>query len=407
MTRDALEARVIAGFRAAYGRAPEVLAFAPGRVNLIGEHTDYNDGFVLPCALERGTIVAVARRDDRRVAVRALDLALEPAGTSVDAPEDLFGLEAAPTPLVAGHWANHPRGLVAAWLSSGHALPGLDIAIAGDLPRGAGLSSSASLGVALGAAFARVTGATVDAAALARLAQRAENDTVGCACGIMDPLVSAAGREGAALLIDCRALAWEEVAVADDIAVLVVHSGVSRELADGAYNQRRAECERAARFFDVAALRDLTPSALAPNGLVPGGLAPSGLDEIAFRRARHVVTENARAHAFAAALQRHDLVAAGAALRASHASLRDDFEVSHPAVDALVAVLDAAIGDEGGARMTGGGFGGCVVAVLPRARATAVRAAAAAHLRSTGVEEPLSLEVRPSAGATAWDAPRC
>jgi galactokinase len=402
MMRDALEARVIAGFRAAYGRTPEVLAFAPGRVNLIGEHTDYNDGFVLPCALERGTIVAVARRGDRRVVVRALDLAPEPAGTSVDAPEDIFALEAAPAPLAAGHWANHPRGLVAAWLSSGHALPGLDIAIAGDLPRGAGLSSSASLGVALGAAFARVTGATVDAAALARLAQRGENDTVGCACGIMDPLVSAAGREGAALLIDCRALAWEEVAVADDIAVLVVHSGVSRELADGAYNQRRAECERAARFYDVTALRDLTPS-----GLAPGGLAPSGLDEVAFRRARHVVTENARAHAFAAALRRHDLVAAGAALRASHASLRDDFEVSHPAVDALVAVLDAAIGDEGGARMTGGGFGGCVVALLPRARSTAVRTAAAAHLRSTGVVEPLSLEVRPSAGATAWDAPRC
>lgn len=402
MTRDELEARVVAGFRAAYGRAPEVLAFAPGRVNLIGEHTDYNDGFVLPCALERGTIVAVARRDDRRVAVRALDLASGPAGTSADAPEDIFGLEAAPTPRAAGHWANHPRGLVAAWLSSGHALPGLDIAIAGDLPRGAGLSSSASLGVALGAAFARATGVAVDAAALARLAQRAENDMVGCACGIMDPLVSAAGREGAALLIDCRALVWEEVAVADDIAVLVMHSGVSRELADGAYNQRRAECERAARFFDVAALRDLAPGALAP-----GAPAPSGLDETAFRRARHVVTENARAHAFAAALRRHDLVAAGAALRASHASLRDDFEVSHPAVDALVAVLDAAIGDEGGARMTGGGFGGCVVAVLPRVRATAVRAAAAAHLRSTGVVEPLSLEVRPSGGATAWDAPRC
>lgn len=397
MTRAALEDRVLAGFRAAYGRGPEVLAFAPGRVNLIGEHTDYNDGFVMPCALERGTLVAVARRDDRRVAVRALDLAPGLAATSVDAPGDIFGLDAAPTPLAAGHWANHPRGLVAAWLSSGHALPGLDIAIAGDLPRGAGLSSSASLGVALGAAFARVTGATVDAAALARLAQRAENDTVGCACGIMDPLVSAAGREDAALLIDCRALAWEDVAVADDIAVLVVHSGVSRELADGAYNQRRAECERAARFFDVTALRDLAPSALAP----------SGLDEIAFRRARHVVTENARVHAFAAALRCHDLVAAGAALRASHASLRDDFEVSHPAVDALVAVLDAAIGDEGGARMTGGGFGGCVVALLPRARATAVRTAAAAHLRSTGVEDPLSLEVRPSAGATAWDAPRC
>ena len=394
MTRAALEDRVLAGFRAAYGREPEVLAFAPGRVNLIGEHTDYNDGFVLPCALGQGTLIAVSRRDDRQVAVRALDLAV----SGSVAPEDRVGLESVPMPLESGHWANHPRGLIAAWRSAGHALPGLDIAIAGDLPRGAGLSSSASLGVALGAAFARVAGIEMDAAASARLAQRAENETVGCACGIMDPLVSAAGREGAALLIDCRSLTWQEVAIPDDIVVLVVHSGVSRELADGAYNLRRAECERAARHLGVTALRDLTPAALAR--------LPDGLDATAFRRARHVVTENARVHAFAAALQRRDPAAAGAALRASHASLRDDFEVSHPAVDSLVEVLDAAIGEEGGARMTGGGFGGCVVAVLPAARTDAVRAAALEHLRAAGVAKPLMLEVRPSAGASAWDRPR-
>lgn len=399
MTRHALEARVTAGFRDAYGRAPEVLAFAPGRVNLIGEHTDYNDGFVLPCALEQGTMAAVALRPDRRVAVRALDL----VGPSVDGCGDVFGLETVPAPLAPGHWANHARGLVAAWRLAGHALPGLDIAIAGDLPRGAGLSSSASLGVALGAAFSRASGIMSDAAALARLAQRAENETVGCACGIMDPLVSAAGREASALLIDCRTLAWEEVAVAADIAVLVVHSGVSRELADGAYNQRRAECERAARFFGVTALRDMGPAALASMSARP----PDGLDEAAYRRACHVVNENARVHAFAAALRRRDLVAAGAALRASHASLRDLFEVSHPAVDALVGALDAAIGAEGGARMTGGGFGGCVVAALPRARAATVRAAASAHLRAAGVVEPLMLEVRPSGGAVAWDALHC
>ena len=144
----------MAGFRAAYGREPEVLAFAPGRVNLIGEHTDYNDGFVLPCALGQGTLIAVSRRDDRQIAVRALDLAV----SGSVAPEDRVGLESVPIPLESGHWANHPRGLIAAWRSAGHALPGLDIAIAGDLPRGAGLSSSASLGVALGAAFAASKG---------------------------------------------------------------------------------------------------------------------------------------------------------------------------------------------------------------------------------------------------------
>jgi galactokinase len=153
----------------------------------------------------------------------------------------------------------------------------------------------------------------------------------------------------------------------------------------------------------VTALRDLGPAALAAMS----ARAPDGLDETAYRRARHVVTENARVHAFAAAIRRCDLVAAGAALRASHASLRDDFEVSHPAVDALVDVLDAAIGAEGGARMTGGGFGGCVVAALPRARAAMVRAAASVHLRAAGVVEPLMVEVRPSGGAAAWDAPRC
>lgn len=393
-SRAALEARVIDGFIAAYGRRPEVFASAPGRVNLIGEHTDYNDGFVLPCALEQGTVVAAARRDDARIAVRALDL----TAASGEALEDAFTLDAPIVPLSSGHWGNHPRGLFAAWLGAGHPASGLDIAIGGDLPRGAGLSSSASLGIALGTALAHMAGIAPDAAALARIARRAENETVGCACGIMDPLVSAAAREGTALLIDCRSLTWRAVSVPDPLAVLVVHSGVSRELADGAYNARRAECERASSFFGVAALRDLTPEALAE--------APAGLDPTAYRRARHVVTEDARVHRFAAALQSGDAIAAGAALRASHASLRDDFEVSHPAVDALVAALDVAIGEEGGARMTGGGFGGCVVAVLPRRRLASVEAAARRHLSAAGVARPLTLEVRPASGAVARDLAR-
>ena len=393
MTTPALEARVVAGFRERFGREPEVLAFAPGRVNLIGEHTDYNEGFVLPCALEQGTLVAVAIRHDRRVRVSALDL----AGSSIDAIDEISALDAPILPLAPGHWANHPRGLLAAWQAEGHAIPGMDIAVGGDLPRGAGLSSSASLGVALGAAFAAVTGVAVDPVALARLAQRSENETVGCSCGIMDPLVSAAARKGAALQIDCRSLTWQTVPIPEQIAVLVVHSGVSRELAGGAYNARRAECGQAAVFFGVASLRDLVDHAIAE--------APEGLDATAYRRARHVSSENARVHRFAAALQAGDLVAAGAALRESHVSLRDDFEVSHPAVDALVDALDAAIGVEGGARMTGGGFGGCVVAVLTIQRLGAVRAAASAHLRAAGVTQPLMMEVRPAGGASVWGFP--
>ncbi|NBU26011.1 MAG: hypothetical protein EBS39_10450 [Gammaproteobacteria bacterium] len=230
------------------------------------------------------------------------------------------------------------------------------------------------------------------------MAQRAEHRFVGCACGIMDPLAAAAGREDAALLIDCRTLAWREVAIPAGAAVLVVHSGVSRELADGAYNARRADCERAAHAFGASSLRDVGSGALAA--------APAGLDATALRRARHVLTENARVEAFAAALEGGDLAAAGAALRASHASLRDDFEVSHPAVDALVEALDAAIGGEGGARITGGGFGGCVVALMSRAMVSGVRAAAERHLRGAGIAEPLTIEVRPAAGARAWGCPR-
>lgn len=385
----ALEARVAAGFRAAFGREPQVMAFAPGRVNLIGEHTDYNDGLVLPCALPLGTVVAASSRPDREVVVRTLDL----AGAT-----DGFTLEAAVTPAPRGHWANHPRGLVAAWLEAGFPLPGLDIAIGGDLPRGAGLSSSASLGVALATAFAHMVGADPGPVAAARMAQRAEHRFVGCACGVMDPLVAAAGRGGAALLIDCHSLRWREVAIPDAVSMLVVHSGVSRELADGAYNARRAECGRAARAFGASSLRDVGLDALAT--------APAGLDATVLRRARHVVTENARVESFAAALERGDLAAAGVALRASHASLRDDFEVSHPAVDALVAALDAAVGVEGGARMTGGGFGGCVVAVSSHALAGTVRAAAERHLREVGIAAPLALEVRPSGGARAWHPAR-
>jgi galactokinase len=267
----ALQSRVAAGFRAAFGRPPEVLAFAPGRVNLIGEHTDYNDGFVLPCALEQGTLVAVARRPDRRIELRALDLV---TGTGEPAA-DAFALDSPAAALQQGHWANHPRGMVAAWRDAGSALPGLDVAVGGDLPRGAGLSSSASFGVALATAFSRIVGVDPGAVSVARMAQRAENLFVGCACGIMDPLAAAAAREGAALLIDCRSLSWDEVAVPEQAAVLVVHSGVSRELADGAYNARRAECERAARFFGVAALRDLAGDAVAA--------APAGLDATAYR----------------------------------------------------------------------------------------------------------------------------
>lgn len=375
--------RVRQGFGAQFGREPDIIVHAPGRVNLIGEHTDYNDGFVLPCAIPFGTTVALARRADSKVEAVALDL---------DAAADRFDLAIAPGRLAEGHWANHLRGVTTALPHFGFTTTGADIAIAGNVPQGAGLSSSASLGVALGLGLSTLAGSyEADRVALARAAQWSEHHYVGCACGIMDQLASACSSDGKALLIDCRSNAGEDVAVPANAAIVIVHSGVTRGLVDSAYNERRAQCEAAARHYGVAALRDLDTIALETGR--------TGLDDTSFRRARHVISENARAIAAADALRTGNLCQLGDLMRASHASLRDDFEVTVPQVDALADTMNAAIGSEGGARMTGGGFGGCLVAVLPAAGVNALCAAIREHWDTAGIEHQLLLAVRPSAGA--------
>jgi galactokinase len=272
-------------------------------------------------------------------------------------------------------WANYARGMVRMLQEHGMALPGADLAVAGDVPQGAGLSSSASFEVAIGQAFKALAASSEPApAALARIAQRAENQFVGCQCGIMDQLISACGVAGHALLIDCRSLETTPVPLPADVAVMIVHSRVRRGLVDSEYNTRRAQCQAAARHYGVAALRDLTADALI------GGAA--GLDETTFRRARHVVTENARTLAAAQALKNGDLAALGLLMAKSHASMRDDFEITVPPIDALVSILDGVIAGRGGARMTGGGFGGCVVALLPQDLVDDARAAVVARYRS-------------------------
>jgi galactokinase len=369
-------------FVAAFGTAPEIIAYAPGRVNLIGEHTDYNDGFVLPCAIPFGTAVAISPRDDGMVDVVAHDVGAR----------DSFAGDA-PAPLAPdGHWSNHIRGVWAAMLQQGFRLPGANIAISGDVPQGAGLSSSASLGVALARGLAALAGAgTPDPVMLARAAQWSEHHYVGCQCGLMDQLAAVGGVAGHALLIDCRSSAMQPVIMPSDAAILIVHSAVTRELAESAYNDRRAECERAARAFGVAMLRDVDAGMAAQR--------PAGLDDIAWHRARHVVSENARVGQAVAALAAGDYATLGAVLRASHASLRDDFAVTVPAVDALADAMNAAIGDAGGARMTGGGFGGCLVAVLQRASVPALQAALADYFAARGVATPLLVVVEASDGA--------
>ena len=371
--------RVTASFAARFGDAPDLVVRAPGRVNLIGEHTDYNDGFVLPCAIGPATMVAVSKRNDNNVEVIAADFG--DAG-------DQFSLELPLERNVEQPWADYVRGMISALQNEGCALSGAKIAIAGSLPKGAGLSSSASLEVALGKAMSALAGIDIDNTRLAQIAQRAECDFVGTQCGIMDQLISAQGKAGHVLLIDCRNLGLTDVPVPDDVAIMIVHSGVTRGLVDGHYNARRRQCEAAAAAMGVPALRDADLELLAA----------ASLDAVTKMRARHVITENQRTLDAADALAKSDLATLGMLMAQSHASMRDDFEITVPPVDALVAMLQKAIGAQGGARMTGGGFGGACVAVMPSAMVADVQAAIAAEYRTPEGNAPIIMVERPGPG---------
>ena len=381
MTRQdqALHDRVTASFAARFGHAPHLVVRAPGRVNLIGEHTDYNDGFVLPCAIGPATMVAVSKRHDNNVEVIAADFG--DAG-------DQFGLELPLQRNIEQPWADYVRGMISALQNAGYALSGAHIAIAGNLPKGAGLSSSASLEVAVGKAMSALADIDIDNTRLAQIAQRAECDFVGTQCGIMDQLISAQGKAGHALLIDCRSLGLNDAPVPADVAIMIVHSGVTRGLVYGHYNARRRQCEAAATRMGVAALRDATLDMLAA----------ASLDAVTKMRARHVITENQRTLDAADALAKSDLATLGMLMAQSHTSMRDDFEITVPPVDALVAMLQKAIGTQGGARMTGGGFGGACVAVMPSAMVADVQAAITAEYRTPEGNVPIIMVERPGPG---------
>lgn len=376
--------RVRATYLNTFGERPTVVARAPGRVNLIGEHVDYGDGWVLPMAIDRETVVCAGPGSEDRFEVVAADFGDE---------RDQFSTKADRiVPIGHPKWANHVRGVAHALAERGVALPPARLALGGTVPQGSGLSSSASLAVAVAAALARLAGADLDTTELALAAQASEVEFVGTNCGIMDQLVVARAEAGAALLIDCRSLATTPVPVPGDWAVLIVESGIERRLAEGAYNDRRREVEAAARHYGVPTLRDLSVERLKTDR--------GELDDTLFRRARHQVTENARTLAAIEALREGELTAFGRLMAASHASLRDDFAVSLPEIDGLVALLQDAIGEAGGARMTGGGFGGSVVAVLDRARLSAVRQAVEAGCRTPAGDPPATLESRPAGGLT-------
>jgi galactokinase len=355
---------VVRHFVDRFGQPPQWVVRAPGRVNLIGEHTDYNDGFVLPLAIDRAIWIALRPRSDRRVVVHSIDFA--GAGE--------FALDAFSNQKAG--WIEYIKGTAWSLHEAGHALAGWEGVLAGDVPKGAGLSSSAALEMAAARAFAAVGDIAWEPATMAKLAQRAENRWVGVNCGIMDQLISGCGRDGHALLIDCRTLAAEPVPFPPGSAVVVLDTVTRRGLVDSAYNERRSRCEAAAKAFAVPALRDIDLETFQQRA--------GELDEITRRRARHVISENARTLAAADAMRRGDLAALGVLMDQSHESLRDDYEVSS---DALNAMVEAARAHQAcyGARMTGAGFGGCAVALI-RAEAAEdfVARTAAAYQRKTG-----------------------
>ena len=358
-------------------RAPRFFR-APGRVNLIGEHVDYSEGFVLPLAIDRATVAAAGPRGDRLVRVRSLD---ENATAEFDLDE--------PDPQPAGVWSDYARGVALA-LARRVPLAGADVALRTTVPIGAGLSSSAAFELAVGLALLSVSGAALSPHELAHAAQEAENGFVGLRSGIMDQLASALGVRDHALLIDCRTEEVSTVPLPPGAAIMVADSGVKHELAGSAYNDRRAQSEEAARRFGVRTLRDVSVADFARRSAM--------LPEPLRRRARHVVGENARVLATVVALRDGDLATAGAHMYASHDSLRDDYEVSAPELDLLV---DTARHVDGvyGARMTGGGFGGSIVALVRRDAAGALSAALESAYAARYARKPLITEVRASDGA--------
>jgi galactokinase len=365
---------------------------APGRVNLIGEHLDYNGGPVLPIAIGHRTVVEASVAAGDVVAVSSESFG-EPASFGV-------GVE---TGQVTG-WAAYVAGVVWALRSAGHEVPGMDLAVSSDVPVGAGLSSSHALECAVAVAARDLGGFEVDEVELALLVQRAENDFVGAPTGIMDQLASLCGVAGHALLIDTAALTVRPVPAewaADDLVLLVVDTRVHHAHADGGYADRRRECEAAATALGVDALAAASLDAV--EGLAGGspaveGLAGEGLaGDTLRRRARHVVTETARVEEAVAALGRRDWSRLGVLLSQSHASLRDDFEVSCPELD--VAVHTARAAGALGARMTGGGFGGSAIALVPSARVESVAAACRAAFADHGFAAPAVFPVEPAAGA--------
>jgi len=390
MNLKELAAHVAAEFQTHYGRAPRWIVAAPGRVNVIGEHTDYNDGFVLPMAIERYAIMAADAPLPGSVSATT-KISIYDTHFKESATVDITAPVTKGTP----KWSNYIRGVLAGFQQRDVKIPALDVAFLSTVPLGGGLSSSAALEVCTATLIEAATGKAIDPIEKALLAQKAEHDFAGVPCGIMDQFISALGREGHLLLLDCRTRQTQLVPMSDpSVALLVINTNVKHELSGGEYAERRAQCEEAARNLGVKSLRDVTPEQLDK--------AKGKLSEVVFRRARHVIGEIERTVHAAEGIRQSNWPTVGQFMYASHASLRDDYEVSCAELDAVVEIAED-IGYKGGVygcRMTGGGFGGCCVALVKADSVDAIsKQIAADYLAKTGIEATLFAS-RPAAGAT-------
>jgi galactokinase len=386
LSRESSANLVSGEFRKMFGTDSRIFR-APGRVNLIGEHTDYNDGFVMPAAIASYTWVAAAKREDR-ILEASSDRFAEKINLSLNALDGPPG----------GHWSDFIRGVAATLERAGHKLCGANLFIHGEVPLGAGLSSSASLEVAAAVALTSISGIALPRLELVKLCQRAEHEYVGTRCGIMDQFVATFGVAGHALMLDCRSLEYQLLRIPQALSLIVCNSMVRHELASGEYNRRRIDCDTGVKLLQshlpgTKALRDVGIEDLERYG--------KALPERVYRRCRHVVTENRRVLAAAQALRSHDLEQFGHVMYSSHASLRDDYEVSCKELDLLVDLASSASGVYG-ARMTGGGFGGCTVNLV---RADSVAAfkthMARAYQEKTGIAPDIYI-CEPAQGADAW-----
>ncbi|MGC9467895.1 MAG: galactokinase [Anaerolineae bacterium] len=348
MVEHTLFQKAKSAFQARFQHPPHIVVRAPGRVNLIGEHTDYNDGFVLPVAVDRAAWLAVSPRDDAWATVRAVDMGNDEKTFPVDQ-----------VPASSGGWADYPKGVVWAYLERGLNPKGINATLTSDVPVGAGMSSSAAVEVAFAYAWAQLSDFELDLPSLALLCQKAENEYVGVNCGIMDQMISACGKAGHAMMLDTRTLERGYFSMPEGVAVVVADSMVRRALSGSEYNVRRAQCEQAVSVLqehlpDVKALRDVSPEQLERYR--------DELSDVVYRRARHVVTENQRVLQVARSLYEGDMEDVGERLVEGHQSLRDDYEVSIPELDTLVEAATDVTGCYG-ARLTGAGFGGCIIAL--------------------------------------------